>query len=239
MDIDKFNAWLNFGKFFLGTFILGIATFFVNKDIQNREIEIKEQEQIGKYIDHAIHEDVGLRLRFAQYFSNVSRSEVLRQRWSDYLKVVQTEFDAKKKEKEDLENKLSEETTLQERDRLLAEIAQLKEELDPKPTKAISAMPSRVYIHVASASDKTEAAGIKKILEGSSFSVPGIQVVDASPRKSEFRYFRKREKEFAVDALNSIQSEAEIVLRYIPGYENSSAIRDRHFEIWFSKDAFK
>ncbi len=40
----------------------------VNKDIQNREIEIKEQEQVAKYIEHAIHEDVGIRLRFAPIF---------------------------------------------------------------------------------------------------------------------------------------------------------------------------
>ncbi len=80
-DIDKLKEWLSFLKFFLGTFILGVATFFVNKDIQNREIEIKEQEQIGKYIEHAIHEDVGIRLRFAQYFRNVTRSDTLRERW--------------------------------------------------------------------------------------------------------------------------------------------------------------
>ena len=50
MELEKLKEWLGFWKFFLGTFILGLATFLVNKDIQNREIEIKEQEQIAKYI---------------------------------------------------------------------------------------------------------------------------------------------------------------------------------------------
>ncbi len=239
MDIDKLKEWLGFWKFFLGTFILGCATFLVNQDIQNREIEIKEQDQIAKYIEHAIHEDVGIRLRFAQYFRNVTRSEVLRERWNDYLIIVQGEYDEKKKEKELLLVKSQEKSiTGQEKDALQARIEELELALNPKPIKKDMLLPSRIYLHIQSEKQKEKAVEISRLLKNGGFSVPGIQILSKGPNTSELRYFRKREEEYAKTALELLQGFVEIELAYVPGYESSTKIRDRHFEIWFSNDAF-
>lgn len=54
MDNEKLKIWLGFAKFLLGTVFLGLVTTFVNNGIQNREIELKEIEQLGKFIDHAL-----------------------------------------------------------------------------------------------------------------------------------------------------------------------------------------
>ena len=239
MDIDKLKEWLGFWKFFLGTFILGLATFLVNRDIQNREVEIKEQDQIAKYIEHAIHEDVGLRLRFAQYFRNVTRSQTLRERWGDYLEIVQAEYDEKEKEKDKLlaESK-SESITAQEKEALQARIEELEDALNPKPTKSTAILSSRVYMHVRNKVQKGKATKISEMLISNGFSVPGIQVLSKGPEKTEFRYFRRREQEYATAALDLVRDHVEIKLVYVPGYESSVNLRDRHFEIWFSEEAF-
>lgn len=239
MNLENLKEWLGFWKFFLGTFLLGLATFLVNKDIQNREIEIKEQEQIAKYIDHAITEDVGIRLRFAQYFRNVTRSETLRERWDDYLKIVQAEFDAKKKEKEELEAQAQVASiTGQEKEVLQARIEELEVALNPRPSKTVALLPSRVYIHVRNNEQKQKATEISNILSSGGFSVPGVQVLSEGPKTTELRYFRKREMEYAMAALDLVKENVEIKLTYIPGYETSTGMRDRHFEIWFAEGAF-
>ena len=239
MELEKLKEWLGFWKFFLGTFILGFATFLVNKDIQNREIEIKEQEQIAKYIEHAIHEDVGIRLRFAQYFRNVTRSETIRERWKDYLKIVQDEYDEKKQEQDKLLAQSQDESiTAQEREALQARIDELETALNPRPAKKVVSLSSRVYLHARNSEQKEKAAEIVNLLTSGGFSVPGVQVLSKGPNISELRYFRKREEEYAKAAMELIKDNVEIKLRYIPGYEASTKIRDRHFEIWLSKEAF-
>ena len=235
---DRLKEWLGFFKFFFGTFILGLATFLVNKDIQNREVEIKEQEQIAKYIEHAIHDNVGIRLRFAQYFANVTRSEVLRQRWESYLTVAQKDFDEEKRKVEELRAQSENETISgQEKEAILAKIEEGEKALYPKPTERVITLPSRIYVHVRSAEEKLHAHEISNILRGGGFTVPGIQVLSKGPNKSELRYFRKREEEFALAALALLPAVLDVDLVYVPGYEASNQIRERHFELWLAEGA--
>jgi hypothetical protein len=64
------------------------------------------------------------------------------------------------------------------------------------------------------------------------------QVLAFGPKESEIRHFRKRELEFAQAAADLVKDTIELKIKYIPGYEASTAIRDRHLEIWISKQAF-
>jgi hypothetical protein len=242
MVTDNLREWLSFCKFFLGTFVLGLLTFVVNRDIQNREIEIKEQEHIAKYIEHAIQDDVGMRLRFAQYFTHVTRFETLKERWSDYLKVVQAEYDKDEQEKNRLiTESQGEKVTAIEKDYLLAKVSELEAALKPKPKSSKTRLPlaSIIYMHVSNLQQKERADKISLILSEEGFLVPATQVLNSVPDVSTFRYFRKREKDYAISALNLIKNSAPIELKYMPGYESSTKLRDRHFEIWFSKDAFQ
>jgi hypothetical protein len=63
-------------------------------------VEMKEQEQMGRFLEHALTENVGTRRRFAQYFSNVTRSSELRTRWGEYLRIVEIEYQDTKNELE-------------------------------------------------------------------------------------------------------------------------------------------
>lgn len=46
---------MNFAKFLLGTFALGLVSTLINGQVQQREIELKEQEQVGEFLDHALN----------------------------------------------------------------------------------------------------------------------------------------------------------------------------------------
>lgn len=92
MEITRLKIWLNFYKFILGTLFLGGLTLFIDSSIKKREVEIKEMELFGRYIDYALTEDVGIRKRFAEYFASVTSSKDLRDRWNAYLIIVNQEF---------------------------------------------------------------------------------------------------------------------------------------------------
>lgn len=137
MDNEKLKIWLGFVKFLLGTFFLGLITTFVNNEIQNREIELKEIEQLGKFIDHALTEDVGVRKRFSHYFAKVTRSDRLRERWQEYYADVEIEFIATKQKKNKIDNRLASNETLEPevRANLVKQAAVLEEALNPIPSQ--------------------------------------------------------------------------------------------------------
>lgn len=106
MENDKLKQWLDFGKFFLGTFLIGFVSLVVKTGLEGREIAIKESEQIGKYVEIALREDVGVRKRFAEYFKTVSVSDQYRDRWSDYFTLVNLEFEKIENKAKDVQQRI-------------------------------------------------------------------------------------------------------------------------------------
>ncbi len=58
-DLERFKQWLSFAKFLLGTFALGLITLLVNHQIQERELEMKEQEEMSHFLNEALTAEVG------------------------------------------------------------------------------------------------------------------------------------------------------------------------------------
>lgn len=106
MDESRLKLWLDFGKFFLGTFLIGFISLVINSSLENREVAIKESEQIGKYVEIALTEDVGVRKRFAEYFKTVSVNQKYRERWDIYFQLVRMEFDSIKNRADSLQTKI-------------------------------------------------------------------------------------------------------------------------------------
>jgi hypothetical protein len=130
---EKLKLRLSFLKFLIGTIALGITSTIINGRIQDREIDLKEQEAISKYIEPALQEDIGVRHRFAQYFSIVTNSTRLRERWKIYCDTVDKEYLAKVKEKDSLKAKLSSDSlNSSKRVSLLSRIQDLEASLSTK-----------------------------------------------------------------------------------------------------------
>jgi len=105
--LKKLEIWLNFIKFILGTFIIGLIVINVNSEIQQREITLKEQNHLAQFTQEALKENVASRLLLAQYYANVTQSTALKEGWQSYLKIVQKEYNDKLKLKKDAEKELT------------------------------------------------------------------------------------------------------------------------------------
>lgn len=90
IDRDKLDLWLGFLKFFLGTFVIGLLGFFAKLSYDNRQMAVTESEQIGKYVQNAMSEDLSERMRFAQYFSLVL-PENHTTGWREYYDTLQAQ----------------------------------------------------------------------------------------------------------------------------------------------------
>jgi hypothetical protein len=69
------------------------------------------------------------------------------------------------------------------------------------------------------------------------FLVPSIKITGGnSPSQNQLRYFRKDEEGLATEVLSQIQQSGlkNVQLTYVPNYEQSTAIRSKHLEVWFA-----
>lgn len=113
------------------------------------------------------------------------------------------------------------------------------------PAQAAEDFPLRVFVHIAEDAQRVPAQGLERQLEerglkdGSRIQAPGIELVNAAPRRSELRCFRAEECGNEGDQLlaitNEILAEPQLRLNDLSRrYGDSTAIRPRHFEIWFA-----
>lgn len=236
MPEERFKAWLTFWQFVLGTVVVGIFSTVISHQIQTREVEIKEQDSNAKFLEQALQEDIGVRRRLSQYFANVTRSSELRERWSEYAKLVEIEYQQTLSEKQKLQSEVKDSSlSALERDRLQQRITDLERQLSPKPITHIAASKARVYMHIGEESQRGAAEQTAMNLRSDDVAVPGIELRPNSPRKTEVRYFKSAEHSEAEELANIIRKIwPDASAKYIAGYESSTAIRPRHYELWIS-----
>lgn len=107
MEFRRYEARLGVWKIVLGTMIVGLAGVLIPGVInfttirlenQRKEAEHKfalqsaHQQYIKDFFDTAVNQDIELRIRFANYFANLSGSGQ-QELWSGYLDVLQAQRD--------------------------------------------------------------------------------------------------------------------------------------------------
>lgn len=241
MENERFQIWINFAQFFIGTFALGVVTLLVNNRIQEREVEIKEQEQIGTLVEEALDANVEARLRLARFYSTVTRSDTIRVRWEEYRGELETEY---KLLNEKVDESAKTIKKLEEANASSIEIEKEKKKFDSYVSQvtprsvlvAERALPSRVYFHINNNSQRDRASELSRyISKPNELVVPGIQLLNYSPERNELRYFRHSERaeaERIADAIKTFGVEAKVT--YISGHEDNKNLRPRHFELWIS-----
>jgi cell division protein FtsB len=96
----------------------------------------------------------------------------------------------------------------------------------------------RVYIHLSNEEQLPMARRIAAGLRERDFLVPKEEIlVDAGPSVSQVRYFRRADAEEAesIAALLEQEGVANVQAAYMSGYEESTAIKSRHYEIWLAR----
>ena len=102
--------------------------------------------------------------------------------------------------------------------------------------KQVENIQARVYIHIQDENQRSDAKQIENKLGEKGLIVPGIERVNKGPTTTELRYFRKSEETEVNEIVKLLQqlSITDAKAQYIAGYEDSSSIRPRHYELWFS-----
>lgn len=95
-NLERTRLWLNFAKFLLGTVALGAATAYINADLKDKEIHIKEidleNSHLVRVLEPGIADDLGKRLALAKYFSILSRTDEAKGRWKNFASYVLSEL---------------------------------------------------------------------------------------------------------------------------------------------------
>jgi hypothetical protein len=93
LQLRRLESWIGVVKVGIGTGLVGITVAILNHQIQTRTVEVEELQQLGQFVEHALDEDLAVRRRFARYFAAVTTSDRLRERWQDYVRTVEEEWE--------------------------------------------------------------------------------------------------------------------------------------------------
>lgn len=96
---ERINTVSGYFKFLIGSVVLVLITFFVNKGLEERELAIQESRQLNEQVKYLIGQDVGVKKEYVQYFSIVTRSYQARDRWKKYFEEVKEDYNQKIEEK--------------------------------------------------------------------------------------------------------------------------------------------
>jgi hypothetical protein len=212
---------------------------WLTHDIQIRELELKQVEQIDKYVTMVTDtEKPALRRDIALFFSEVSISKEMRNGWKRYLTVVEANLaalakleEAKQAEIKKVEKEVQ--ATPASTDKLV-QLSALREQREQ--------IAASLTVHIRDESQREQAAALAEALYRDNYLVPGIQLVPVGPRQSELRFFRKAEQDTASELANRLNADlpkdsARIDVKYIPGHEASKQIRTNHFELWLAVES--
>lgn len=238
MSDERWKALLSFIQFVLGTVIVGGFASYINSDIQRREVEIKEQDQISKNLGTVLSPNIADRLLMAEYYAAVTRSDDIRTRWVAYRDQLSKQIEALRTKSELAAAEIKPDTDAKVIDQKRSEIQRIEAQITPgaAPPSAEAVVP-RVYFHIVQESDRERASQMAEQLSSAAkVQVPGIQRVSAGPGSSELRYFKLSE---AVEA-EAIARELsklgpKVSAKYIAGFESAARLRPRHYEVWLAK----
>lgn len=98
-----------------------------------------------------------------------------------------------------------------------------------------AALRPRVYLHIVDETQRNAVLPAQRALEEAGFVVPGIELVEAGPNRSEVRFFRTEERPEA-ERIQQVAGRGStvFVVRDLSARYSDASIRPGHFEIWFS-----
>ncbi|WP_052954523.1 ATP-binding protein [Microvirga vignae] len=119
----------------------------------------------------------------------------------------------------------------------------------PPATADSASIPARLYIHIVDNAQRAVARELELRLEqiklgNTALIVPGIDLVARQSSANVLRCFSRadcgQDAEALLRSIKSVLAEPEIALQDLSdAYEKSTAIRPRHFELWFGQGNIK
>lgn len=109
-----------------------------------------------------------------------------------------------------------------------------------KANLKVATLLPRVYLHIQREEQRAKAKDIATSLQKQGYLAPGIESVRVNRlEQTQVRYFREGEKDEASQIVKLLQGLGfKAAPQYIKGSEDSTKMRPRHYEIWFSADFY-
>ena len=110
----------------------------------------------------------------------------------------------------------------------------------PTPSQDTDKLPIRIYMQITGADQRGTAEDIKKKLATQGILVPNIQIVRSSSENNVLKYFKKEESDNnnVNRIINLLKSYGmDVRAAYVKGYEDSTQIRPKHYELLFKAPA--
>ncbi|MDB5149583.1 MAG: hypothetical protein JWQ57_3603 [Mucilaginibacter sp.] len=94
IDFEKYKLKIDLFKWFVGSVALVLVTTIIDWGFRDRAAGLQEVQQYDKYVTDLIvlNKDPGQKRMLAQFFSNVTPSNKLKDGWKDYYKEVDKEY---------------------------------------------------------------------------------------------------------------------------------------------------
>ena len=152
-ELKRFELWIGFFKFSIGTVILGLVSTCLNHQYQNNQLALEREksenaialqekqaefEYLNKFINHAMSEDLEVRIRLAEYMQSAALSKNIKEIWRQYYDVLierQAEILEKREKLKKEEEKIAQnlvnikESNEDERHRQIQEISNIQKEI--------------------------------------------------------------------------------------------------------------
>jgi tetratricopeptide (TPR) repeat protein len=150
---SRLELWIGLFKFIIGTVVMGLVSLFLNHQYQSNQLDLERQKSshaialqdkqaefdyLSTFMNHAMNEDLEVRIRLANYMQSAALSKNIKSIWRNYYdvlveqqKIILAKRDALKKEQEQLAiefNNLSDTTTV-ERDRWVQQMNEVRKEI--------------------------------------------------------------------------------------------------------------
>lgn len=244
-SFEKYKYKVELFKWLIGSVALVVMTTIIDWGFKDRAAGLQEIQQYDKYATELIvlNNDPVKKRMLAQFFAKVTPSEKLREGWEKYYDEVNIEYNAflfkdsvaqarlkelmdkdsaslstsLKKEKEDLENKVSENRRIINQPIIL-------------PNSTVIPV---VYIQIGSEERRNTAIQLTgKIIEAG-YKAPGIELVASAGKlpANEIRYFRESDENYA-RVLQGILKNQNIEAVIRPAFRFSSSTREGTIELW-------
>jgi hypothetical protein len=244
-DQGKLKLWMDLAKWFLGSFAVVIVTMIVDYGFRDRAAGLQEIQQYDKYATELIilNDNPKNKRMLAQYFSHVVPSARLREGWTAYYHVVDSEYRAFLRQDTLLRDSILKLARIQGDRRLTAAdslmLQNLQRTLDnnqrligqPLVLPKAAVTPT-VYIQVVRDDQRQTTEALRSRIAAAGFSAPAIEMVPGTRLKeNEIRYFRETDKEAAGSLQKLLGAQGvTAVLNYLPALGGRT--REGTLELW-------
>ena len=131
----SFKKYFELIKWFIGSVVLVILTLIIDKGFRERSAGIQEMQAFDKYVEIILKADnIEERWKLSEFFSTVTPTDRLRDRWIDYKKLI--EWDYKNfKELKSKELHLKEKVESGKYPKALNDLIKVRKQLEPYEKK--------------------------------------------------------------------------------------------------------